>query len=150
MADTIRAYNHTFKLWVNGQVDKANIKAMLMSSAGTFSAAHTTVDAVAGAVSGGNRPREVYGNGWTQGGEVLTGVAVTTWNTNGYMIDAADTRKTATGGAIGPYDNVLIYDATNNLPLWHIQNEVTGKTAGASTDNVIVYDAGGIQRGSLS
>lgn len=150
MADLMRAYDHTFKLWINGQVDKANIKAMLLDATGTYNAAHTTIDSVAGAVTGGHRPKEVYGNGWTEGGEVLASVAVTIWNTNGYMIDAADTRKTATTGGIGPYDHVLIYDATNNLPLWHIVNEVPGKTAGAATDNVIVYNAGGIQRGSIT
>lgn len=150
MADLMRAYNHTFKLFMNGQVDKANIKAMLLDATGAYNAAHATVDAVAGAVSGGHRPREVYGNGWTEGGEVVTSVAVTIWNTNGYMIDAADTRKTATTGGIGPYDQVLLYDATNNLPLWHILNEVPGKTAGAATDNVVVYDAGGLMRGSIT
>lgn len=149
MADVISQYNHTYKKLMNQEVTLANLAAILLDATGTFSATHTTLDQVAGAVTGGHRPKEVYGNGWTEGGEVLSSVAVTIWNTNGFMLDAADTRKTATGGSIGPYDNVVIVDKTTGAPLWHIANEST-KTAGEATDNVIVYNAGGIFRGSLT
>jgi len=149
MPDVISQYNHTYKKLVNQEVDLDNLKAILLDATGTFNAAHTTLDQVAGAVDGGHRPKEVYGNGWTEGGEVLGSVVVSIWNTNGFMLDAADTRKTAVGGPIGPYDHVVIVDGATGAPLWHIENEST-KEAGEATDNVIVYNAGGIFRGALT
>lgn len=149
MPDVLSQYNHSYRRLISKGLDNITFKAMLLDSGGTFNAAHTTLDQVAGAVSGGHRPKEVSGGGWDEGGEVVTGLVVAIWNTNGYAIDMADTRETAVGASIGPYDNVVIYDADDGAPIWHIQNEST-KEAGEATDNVIVWNAGGVLRGSLS
>lgn len=151
MSDVISQYNGAYAFLVAKGIDNCTFKGMLLNASGTFNPAHATIDSVAGAVSGGHRPNEVYGNGWTEGGEVLDTIAVAVWNTNGFSIDAADERHTATGGPIGPYNNVVIYEVASGRPIWHISNGGTGaaKTAGESTDNAVVFDAGGILRASL-
>lgn len=153
MADVINQYNHTFSFITKTGMDNIVPVAMLLNSSGTFDATDTTLDDVAGAPTGSpaHRPNEVYGNGWAEDGEALDTVAVSVWNTTGFMIDGADERHTATGGAIGPYNAVVVYDLTTGKPLWHINNGGTlaAKTAGEATDNVIVWNAAGILRGSL-
>lgn len=151
MADVISQYNGAYSYCVNKGISNITFKAVLLNASGTFNPAHATLDSVAGAVSGGHRPNEVYGNGWTEGGETLDTVTVAVWNTNGFVIDAADERHTATGGPIGPYNAVAIIDAATFVPIWHISNGGTmaAKTAGEATDNVIVWNAAGILRASL-
>ena len=121
MANTTTYYNHTARLILAQLVDTANLKAMLLDAAKAtlFDATHTTVNQVAGSLTGSplERANEVYGYGWTQGGEALAGVAVTTVATNDALLDANDISVTPTGGDIGPTYAALIYDATNNYPL---------------------------------
>ena len=121
MANTTTYYNHTAKLFLNQEVAINNIKAMLLDNnkAALFDATDTTVNAVAGALAGSplERANEVYGFGWTQGGELLANVAVTVVATNDALLDADDISITPTGGDIGPTYAALIYDATSSKPL---------------------------------
>lgn len=121
MANTTTYYNHTAKLILNQEITKTTLKAMLLNAnkAALFVASHTTVDQVAGALAGSPlaRANEVYGFGWTQGGELLANVAVTTVTTNDALLDADDISKTPTGGDIGPTYAALIYDSTSMKPL---------------------------------
>jgi hypothetical protein len=121
MANTTTYYNHTAQLILNQSVDINNLKAMLLDNnkAALFNATHTTVNQVAGSLTGSplERANEVYGYGWDQGGELLAGVTVTTVNTNDALLDATDISVTPSGGDIGPTYAALIYDATNSKPL---------------------------------
>src|SRR3990167_1003190 len=51
MAVTVSRYNHTLKLWVNGEVDKANIRSMLLNDTAAFTGADTLRSAVDGGSS---------------------------------------------------------------------------------------------------
>jgi hypothetical protein len=119
MAVTANVYNHTAALIAGQSIDKANIKAMLLTSSASFVATDTTVNAVAGSLTGSPaaRAKEVYGNGWTQGGPVVSGVAASTITTNDAKLSASQISVTASGGDIGPCRFVLLYDATSGKPL---------------------------------
>lgn len=146
MAVTVHRYNHTAKKVLNSEVNLATIKIMLLNATAVaaFNAAHTTVDQAAGAESGGHRPNEVYGNGWAEGGELLTGVNVSIRNTNGAALAADDLSKTATGGNIGPARGHLMLDATGMEPLYLVdfgQDE----EAGEETEMLLVFDPTGVR-----
>lgn len=139
MAITVNIYDHTLKLLLNKEVTFTTLKIMLLTAAGTFTRTHTTVDAVAGAVSGGHRPREVYGNGWTEGGELIANVAVTQVTLGGdsipndAMLDGDDVIKTAAGGSIGPAYGEVLIDSTSMKPLLHVDYG-GAESAGDTTD----------------
>lgn len=142
MAVTISPYNNVLKKFINKEFDLANLKLMLLNNSATFTAADTTVDAVAGANTP-PRANEVSGNGWTTGGLALSNVAVTVVTTNDAKLDADDVVATATGGAIGPAYKALLYDATNNVPIAFI--DFGGAlTAGQDTEFKVVWNASGI------
>lgn len=137
MANTSYYYNHTAKLLLNQDVDLNNLKAMLLDGAyaALYDATDTTVDAVVGALSGSplERAHEVYGYGWTQGGEALANYTVTIVNTDDALLDADDiSASVSSSGDLGPSYAALIYDATNDYPL--VFNDFgEAKTAGAGT-----------------
>lgn len=134
MAVTVTLYNHTAKLFANGEVDLSALKVMLTSGY-SFSAAHTAISSVTGS--------QVSGNGWTSGGELVGSAAVTTVTTNDAKLDGDDISKTATGGAIGPATAAVLYDATSSKPLAHIDFGAT-KQADDTTDFKVVWNASGI------
>lgn len=152
MTVTVNRYNHTLKRWLNSEVDKANLKAMLLSDDATFDATDTSIDDVAGALTGSpaERANELYGNGWAQGGQTLDSVAVTIVATDGAMIDCADETVTATGGAIPPTGGAyktVVYDATNGWPLWfYTHNVIGGESAGEGTEFKILPNGNGLMR----
>jgi hypothetical protein len=139
MAVTVSVYNHTRKLFANGEVDLADVKVMLRNDTTVFNAAHTVIGDLAGA--------EVHGGGWTEGGEPIDSLAVTVVATNGAMLDGTDVSVTATGSAIGPAYKAVIYDddtTTKNL-LFFIDFGAA-EEAGVGTDFKIVWNADGIHR----
>ena len=145
MAVTVSTYNHTAEklLKLSLTSEAANFYLELLSGDASFTASHTTKSQVDNA--GGY---EVYGNGWTQGGENLASVTVSTVTTNDGMIDAADVTVTATGGSIGPADAALVYvdeggAGTTKTPLWFID---FGESKTATTGNVfpVIWNASGI------
>ena len=144
MAVTVNLYNSATKRLVNKEVTYTTLKLMLLDNTASFTAANSTLDSVAGALSG-TRPKEVYGNGWTQGGMTLANVAVTTVTTNDAMLDADDVTVTATGGAIGPAYAAVLYDDTdsNKGPLAYIDFG-QAQTAGQDTDFKVVWNASGL------
>lgn len=144
MAVTVSTYNHTATKLLQLGVDPqaANFFLELLDSNATFVATHTTKSAV-----DNTGAYEVYGNGWTQGGENLTSVAVSTVTTNDAMLDAADVQITATGGSIGPADAALVYVDEDGggtyTPLWFIS---FGESKTATVGNVfpVLWSASGI------
>lgn len=141
MAITAVLYDHTAKLFANGEVSLADLKFMLLSDLAVFAATDTGIDAVAGASP--DRANEVHNGGWTEGGEVLASAAVTVATTNDAKLDAADITKNATGEAIGPADFGVIYDSNSGNVLVFVDFDGP-QTAGESTDFKVVWHANGI------
>lgn len=149
MADTLLKYNHSLKLIANKEIDLTAIKVMLLGAGAAFDAAHTTLNEVAGAAAP-HRANELYGNGWAEGGELLTGVVLTTVLTSGVMLDANDIRKTATGGPIPPggtTQRAVMFDdahASKQVLFW-ITLEAP-RQAGEFVDFLLKWHANGIVR----
>jgi hypothetical protein len=127
-------YNHTRKLFQNGEVDLAALKVMLVGSGYTFAATETAITNAAAV--------EVSGNGWPAGGEAIANAAVTTVNTNESQLLGDDISVTASGGDIGPAEGFVIYDDTsvNDNPLFY-ESFAAAETAGDGTPFNITWDA---------
>lgn len=125
---TTDIYNHTTNLFASGQCPaSATFKAMLLNDSATFTASHTAVTSVSN--SGAN---EVYGYGWTQGGETLAGVTFSVSDTNGSKFTADDPQVTLSGGNLTWY-KYLIYTGTTPLFFVTLTNALTvtdGNVAG--------------------
>lgn len=128
-------YNHTRKLFANGDVNIANLKVILVGSGYTFSATETAMTTI--------NAQEVSGNGWTAGGEAVANAALTVTNTNEAKLDGDDISVTATGGDIGPATQLVVYDATNNYPLFQY-SFASSQTAGDGTPFNVTWNASGI------
>jgi hypothetical protein len=141
MAVTISFYNHTRKLFTNGEVDLSSLKFMLRNDTTVFNAAHAVVADLAGA--------EVSGNGWTAGGEAIGSAAVTTVETNGAMLDGADISVEASGSAITASRGVIVAnDFASPLALnvlFFVDFDET-KSADAGTPFNVTWNANGIAR----
>lgn len=135
MAVTIHIYNHTAKLFANGEVSLSDLKVMLLDSDASFDATDTDISDVS--------TDEVDGGGWTTGGEALAGAAVTTVTTNDAKLDANDIEVTATGSAIGPADSAVIYDSDSGNLLFFIAFGES-KQADIGTPFKIVWHSDGI------
>lgn len=142
MAVTIHRYNHTARKFLAGDVDIENMKVMLLTNDASFTATNTELDQV-----NNSGAYEVYGNGWTQGGELLDGAAVTTVATNGAMLDANDISVTATGAPIGPAYKMVIYDDSDedDAPLWFVDFG-EAQTAGTGTPFIVAIHGNGLFR----
>jgi len=140
-------FNHTARAMIAGEFVAADTyKIMLLNETATFNAAHTTLTQVSNAAA-----YEVYGNGWTQGGETLASVAISTITTNDAMFDAADVIKAITTGGLAAYKALVIYDDTdaNDPPLCYLQltEEVT-TPAGVSVG--VFFPADGIIKATVA
>lgn len=106
---TISLYNHTISRFVTGANSSSDTyKVILLNDSATFAATGSTLTSVTNAGA-----YEVSGNGWTAGGETLTGVTLALANTNGAKFDADDISVTAAGGSIGPFSSYVIYNDTD-------------------------------------
>lgn len=152
MAATIARYNHTLTLKNTGAIDWASLKLVLLTDGASFDPTDTSLDDVAGAADP-SRPHEVFGNGWTEGGEDIENAA---WSTvvadgdsiaNDSMLDADDISVTATGGPIGPAHGGVIIDDSHEdkVPLYFIDFG-DPQEAGQDTDFKVVWHANGIYR----
>lgn len=139
MAVTMQLYNHTTRRFADGSNAAADVyKVALLNSSSSFVASHTAASNVISTY-------EVYGNGWTQGGETLASVAISTTTTNDAMFDADDISVTATGGAIGPaYNAVLINTSDANSPPVAYISFGEAKQADVGTPFKINWNAAGI------
>lgn len=134
MAVTATPYNHTNRLFANGDVDLTSLKVMLVNGH-TFDPTDTDLTGI--------EADEVHGNGWDEGGEPVTGAAITTVNTDDAKLDGDDISVEATGGAIGPADGAVLVDADNGFPLVYIDFGAT-KTADEGADFKVTWNAAGI------
>lgn len=141
MAVTAHVYNHTLSLIAGQTVDNDNLKVMLLTSSAAFDATDTSIDDVAGALSGSpaERDYEFYGNSWPQGGKTVANVASNTITTNDAALTGDQTSQTASGGNIGPCRFVLLYDATSMKPLV-LYDLGQDEYAGDTTDFKLTFD----------
>lgn len=135
MAVTMSFYNHTRKLFANGEVNVSNLKVMLRNAATTFNPAHTSVGQLSGA--------EVSGNGWAAGGQPINNAAITITGTNQAKLDGDNISVTATGGPIGPASSAVITDGTTLLFFIDFDGP---QQAGETTPFNINWHADGIVR----
>ncbi len=132
MAVTITLYNHTAKLFANGDVTLAGLKFMLTDGY-SFDATETDLTDASAA--------EVDGNGWDAGGEAIGSAAVTVVTTNDSKLDGSDISVTASGGPIGPADGGVIHDGTYPLAYVAFGED---KTADVGTPFNVNWNASGI------
>lgn len=136
---TATLYNHTASLFLNGTNTSASSYKVILLSAGTFAASNTTL---AQAASGYTELSTA--NGYTQGGLLLTNVAVSVITTNDAKFSADTATWNATGSGISASAAILFNDtAANDPPLVYINFGAT-ETAPASTDFKLVWGANGI------
>ncbi|ODR93516.1 hypothetical protein AUC70_11665 [Methyloceanibacter stevinii] len=149
MAFTYRLYNHTPKLLANQEVDLDGLYVMLLAAtAPAFDAAHTTLDEAAGV----DAAHEVHGNGWTEGGELITGAAVTVDTTDDAKFAGDEISKIAVGGNIGPASAfVVYYDAGGGVLVPFLHCDFGGaQEAGESTAFKVRWHINGILRFNYS
>ena len=138
MSVTIKNYDHNAARFASGANAVGDTyKVVLLSSSATYAATHTTLAQVKGA-------NEVSGYGWASGGEALSGVAVTTVNTDDAKWTADTLSKLITGGNL-TFRHYAIYNYTDTdgPPLCFIErtNDVTFY---ADTNGVLTWPADGI------
>ena len=114
MAITVNTYNHLFDLIGAGTVKEGDtFKAALMNSSHVFTATNTAWANV-------SANEITAGNGYTAGGATLAGVVILDGAPGSpWKIDFNDLNPgwTASGGSIGPYTDLVIYDDTTTSPV---------------------------------
>lgn len=128
-------YNHTRNLIQSGAVDLDALRVMLVSTQYSFSASATNM--------AGITAEEISGNGWPAGGPLIANVTSTVTDTNASALDGDNISVTATGGDIGPAAGLVVWDATNDRPLFYYEFPEP-QTAGAGTDFNVTWHADGI------
>lgn len=137
MAVTISLYNHTARLFADGSNTVADSYKLKLYSSAVFDAANTTLVSITGTET-------TTGTGYTAGGQVLSGVAVTTVTTNDAKFDANDVVWTASGGSITASYAVLYNDTDANDPPLAFIDFGGSQSAGDTTDFKVVWSASGI------
>lgn len=137
MAITISLYNHTAARFASGANAVGDTYKLKLLTAATFSAAHTTL-------AGAGGTEVANGNGYTTGGATLANVAVTTVTTNDAKFDANDVSWTASGSALTASYGILYNDTDADDPPVAFIDFDGSKSAPASTDFKVIWDASGI------
>jgi hypothetical protein len=137
MAITISLYNHTAARFASGANAVGDTYKLKLLTAATFSAAHTTLAATGGT-------EVASGNGYTTGGATLANVAVTTVTTNDAKLDADDVTWTASGSSLSAAFGILYNDTDADDPPVAFIDFDGSKTAPATTDFKVIWDAAGI------
>lgn len=137
MAVTISLYNHTARRFADGSNAPADTYKVALYTAATFDATNTTL-------AGITKTETASGNGYTTGGVVLTGVAITTVTTNGAKFDANDASWSATDSGITANYAIIYNDTdTDDPPVAFIDFDGV-ESAAAGTDFLIAWNAAGI------
>jgi hypothetical protein len=138
MAVTIKNYNHNaarFAAGLNAVGD--TYKVVLLSSSATHDATDVTFNDVTNTGAW-----EVSGNGWDAGGEALSGVAVTTVNTDDAKWTADTLTVLITGGDV-TFRHYAIINTTDNCVVCFIER-TSDVTFYEDTNGVLTWPADGI------
>lgn len=137
MAVTVSLYNHTTQRFASGANAAGDTYKLMLCTAVTFDATNTTL-------AGITKTEVANGNGYTTGGQTLTGVSATTVTTNDAKFTADTVTWTATGGSISAAYGILYNNSdTDGPPLLLIDFGGT-ETAGDGTDFKVIWNANGI------
>ena len=137
MAVTISLYNHTARRFADGSNAASDTYRLVLCTAATFNASHTDLADI-------TLTELVNGNGYTTNGPALTGVTITTVDTNGARFDADDVVLAATDDGIGAEFAILYNDTDASNPLVAFIDFGELKTAVAGTDFLVAWNAEGI------
>jgi len=107
-------YNNTVKNLMDGVINQANLRLVLLSPSAVFDPTDSSMDEATNSGAW-----EVDGNGWTIGGEPLPNFANYLLGADEGMADFDDITKMAAGGTIGPAAAILITDGV--VPLFFQQ-----------------------------
>lgn len=142
MPASVSVYNHTARLFAEGNCEETDTYKLLLATAATFNAANTTLGGI-------TYTEALVQGGYVATGKALTGVSVDTSSTNGAKFSALDVAWAATGASITASYGILYNDTqTGDPPLLFIDFGGS-KVAEAGTDFLVVWDAGGIFSWSL-
>jgi hypothetical protein len=136
MAITISLYNHTAARFANGANAVGDTYKVILLTAATFDATHTTLAAAGGT--------EASNTGYTAGGATLANVAVATVTTNDAKFDADDVTWTATGAALEAAYAIIYNDTDADDPPVAFIDFGGTESAGTGTDFKIAWNASGI------
>lgn len=140
---TISLYNHTVQRFVNGANATADNYRLALFSAATFDATDVNLADVAGT-------QLSTANGYTAGGQLLTGVAVNLVTTNDANFDADNVSWTASGGSIAAAYGILYNDSDASDPLVAFIDFEGTQTAGDGTAFNVNWSANGIVQFNLA
>lgn len=137
MAVTVSLYNHTSKRFAEGSNAVDDTYKVMLCTAATFDAANTTL-------AGVTKTEVADGNGYTTGGQALTGVVVTTETTNDAKFTADTVTWSASGGPITASYAILYNDTdTDDPPLLFVDFDGE-ESAGDGTEFKIIWNTNGI------
>lgn len=137
MAVTVSLFNHTAARFADGTFSATDTYKVLLATSATFNAAATTL-------AGLTYTQHANQNGYTTGGQTLTGVTVSTVNTKDARFDADDVIWTATSaGPIEAAYAILYTTDAGSPPVCFIDFGGT-ESAGATTDFKIIWSATGL------
>lgn len=137
MPASISLYNHTTKIFADGSNAVLDTYKVMLCTAATFDATNTTLASV-------SKTEVANGNGYTTGGQALSGVSVSTIATNDAKFSALDLIWSATPGAITASYGILYNDTDTNDPPLAFIDFGGSKTADPGTDFLIAWDVNGI------
>ena len=137
MAVTISLYDHTARLFAQGENTEGDDYYVMLCTAATFDATNAILADI-------TYTEVADGDGYTTEGALLSGVEVTTVDTNGAKFDADDATWTASGGPITA-SYAILYNATgiDSPPVAFIDFDGS-ESAADTTDFLIVWDSNGI------
>ena len=134
---TISLYNHTRSRFASGANAQGDTYKLMLCTAATFNAADATLAAI-------SRTELSTANGYTAGGQALTGVLVSVVSTTNAKFDADDVTWAATSSGIAAAKAILFNDTdTDDPPVAMIDFEGT-QTAAAGTNFLVRWNANGI------
>jgi hypothetical protein len=143
VAVTVSLFNHTARRFADGANAPADTYKVALYTAATFDATATTL-------AGVTKTEVANGDGYTTGGETLTGVTVSTASTNGAKFDANDVIWSATGSGITASYAIIYNDTDADDPPVALIDFDGSQVASDGTDFVIVWNASGIFTWSVS
>jgi hypothetical protein len=137
MAITISLYNHTARKFAAGENAAADTYKVMLCTAATFDAANTTLASI-------TKTEHANANGYTTGGQALTGVAIATVTTNDASFDANDAVWTASGGPITASYAIIYNDTDTDDPPVAFVDFGASQSAPAAQEFRIQWSASGI------
>jgi hypothetical protein len=133
---TIQLYDHTVTRFVTGDNTDADTYKVMLCSAATFNATHTTLAAIT--------KTEITASDYTAGGATLTNVALATANTNDAKFDADDITWTVSTGTLTAAYGILYNDTDAGDPPLAFLNFGGNRSVTAPNTFSILWNANGI------